>query len=293
MSEAIRRMFANAEIGNRLGMKLANPNLDMTVEQALDAIYSINPRVNDLYLKKPLPMFYPYSTNHPKEAQKLLSIVGQHGDYRHPQSMGVEGINDTWDAIVRGVRTHSTRNMGIGDKARAKALGINTPMFIGSGREGRGNLVLAMTPPVPSKNPWVEGGVTSRIAAGSTLPERERFNIVDIDDPTNFEKWTKFENWSPEFARAYFYKAMPGEIQIGMPFKVVNEIGVSPYQPKVQVVQSQPIILPSGTRIASNPAVEGKLKIISGGQTGADYGALIAARELGIPLEGWLRWVGA
>ena len=258
----IQRTFGNSAIGSRLNSKLAN--LDMTVGQALEAIYDLNPKVNDLYLKNPLPMFYPYSTTGHKESKRLLDIVGSHGDYRNPRSVGVEGINDTWDAVLKGYRSHSTRNMGVVDTARAKGftteqgqgLGINTPILMGR-RNGSGELLLAMTPNRPSNNPWVEGGVTSRIAAGSTLRPEQRTNFVDIDDPANFDKWSRLENWSPEFTDPYFHKSMKGQIQIGMPFKVVKELGVSPYEVRQgQVIATpvaRPVILNSQPQVAPNP----------------------------------------
>ena len=245
----IQRTFGNSAIGSRLNSKLAN--LDMTVGQALEAIYDLNPKVNDLYLKNPLPMFYPYSTTGHKESKRLLDIVGSHGDYRNPRSLGVEGINDTWDAVLKGYRSHSTRNMGVVDTARAKGfttergqgLGIDTPILMGR-RNGSGELLLAMTPNRPSNNPWVEGGVTSRIAAGSTLRPEQRTNFVDIDDPANFDKWSRLENWSPEFTDPYFHKSMKGQIQIGMPFKVVKELGVSPYEVRQGQVIATPVARP-------------------------------------------------
>lgn len=252
---SIRKALEGTKVGQYLDTRLSNPSLDMTVLEALSAVKETMPNANRYYLKNPLQMTFPY------RGGRIASIVGNSSrDYRNPQSLGAQGINNTFDAIVQGYRQHSTRNMGIGSRYEAENLQPNTPMLIQDGSR----LLLAQTPNKPSSYPWVNGAVTSKIGLGSRFSDQR---IVNIEDPEVMAKWGRLENWSDDFARKYFFDYKPNELQIGMPFRIVKEIGVSPYKVKQgQVIAtpvSRPIVLnsqpqpePQVNRIAT-PVVTG------------------------------------
>lgn len=233
---SIRNAFQNTAVGQHLDTRLSNQDLDMTVLEALSAIREVMPQANRYYLENPLPMTFPF------KGGRIASIVGNSTqDYRHPKSYGAEGINNTFDAIVQGYRQHSTRNTGIGSRFEAENLQPNTPMLI----QDEKRLLLAQTPNKPSSYPWRDGAVTSKVGLGSRFPGQK---IVNIEDSAMARRWSSLENWNDEFTKAYFYHYKPNELQIGMPFRVVKQIGVSPYevnQPVIVAPQREVITLPS------------------------------------------------
>lgn len=246
----IRQKLENTKVGRYLDTKLSNQDFDMTVLEALAAVKDTMPQgFNQYYLKNPLQMTFPY------KGGRIASIVGNSTqDYRHPKSHGAQGINNTFDAIVQGYRQHSTRNMGIGSRYEAENLQPNTPMLIQDG----GRLLLAQTPLAPSAYPWVQGAVTSKVGFGSRFPKE---SIINIEDPEVLARWARLENWSEDFARPYFaqYKRSTPEpnpreeLQIGMPFRRVREIGVSPYEVKQGQVIATPVSRPIVLNSQPNP----------------------------------------
>lgn len=216
----------------------------MTVGDAIDAMKARG--LNTEFIENPLPMFFPY------KGGVTGNIAGDRAkDWRNTDVVPMmPEIQNTLDAIAYGYRKHTTRSKGWGKasfaKDKMKALTPDTPIIW----EDNGRYVLTQAPPVQSKTPWVDGGATSRIALPNVKVASKPF--VDIRDEENLKRWARMEGWDEEWARRYF-KANMDDMQVGIPFKVVDDITTSPWNIKQGQVIATPVSRPIVLNSQPNP----------------------------------------